>query len=452
MNMESENISPLAERKRKLLLVLPAFAVPFLTGFFFLLGGGKEAGASKNVPGGTGINMSLPAAQLKDNRSLSKMSFYEQADKDSASLQEKLKNDPYFGRSGANGNKAVSIPGDGSLQGIKDNILKTHPELGSAVGQQAYYPGSMAGRPADPNEQKVYDKIEQLNQALNAPATVQTRPAVYPGAGPAGESPDLHADVDRLERMLQNLKEGGSGQDPQITGWNGVLDKILAIQNPPSKDSLRQLSMKNKGKTYPVSATMDSWPDSISLLQIPDSGSHRRPINDLDEPVGFYGLDDGAGQQAAEQNVITAAIDENQTLVTGADVKMRLTSELYVGGTLITAGTPVSGIASLSGERLRVQVSSIRYQNAIYPVNLSVYDVDGVAGIYIPGSINRDVSKESADQAINSMNMMSMDPSVGAQAASAGIEAAKSLISHKIRLIRVTVKDGYQVFLKDGSN
>jgi conjugative transposon TraM protein len=174
--------------------------------------------------------------------------------------------------------------------------------------------------------------------------------------------------------------------------------------------------------------------------------------SDPEQAVGFYGLNDNTAQKNKEKNMITAVVDESQTVVTGADIRMRLTSDLFVDGNLVPSGTPVTGVASLSGERMKIQISSLRYQNAIYAVSLAVYDVDGVAGIYIPGSINRDVSKESADQALSEMNMMSMDPSIGAQAATAGIQAAKTLISKKIKLVRVTIKDGYQIFLKDSGN
>ena len=76
-------------------------------------------------------------------------------------------------------------------------------------------------------------------------------------------------------------------------------------------------------------------------------------------------------------------------------------------------------------------------------------DLDGIAGIYIPGAITRDVAKQSTDQAIQSIRLASLDPSVGAQAASAGIQAAKSLIGRKVKLVKVTVKAGYRVLLRD---
>lgn len=72
-------------------------------------------------------------------------------------------------------------------------------------------------------------------------------------------------------------------------------------------------------------------------------------------------------------------------------------------------------------------------------------------GIYIPGAITRDAAKQASSQSVQDLQLYSMDNSLGAQAATAGIEAAKGLFSKKAKLIKVTVTAGYQVLLKDGN-
>jgi hypothetical protein len=47
------------------------------------------------------------------------------------------------------------------------------------------------------------------------------------------------------------------------------------------------------------------------------------------------------------------------------------------------------------------------------------------------------------------MELTTMDPSLKAQATSAGIGAAKSLLSKKVKQVKVMVKAGYKVLLKD---
>ena len=86
-------------------------------------------------------------------------------------------------------------------------------------------------------------------------------------------------------------------------------------------------------------------------------------------------------------------------------------NDLYINGSLIPKGNFVFGIASLNAERLEVEINSIRYNQSLYPVKLSVYDIDGLPGIYIPGAITRDAAKQSADNTLQLMELSTMDPS-----------------------------------------
>ena len=122
---------------------------------------------------------------------------------------------------------------------------------------------------------------------------------------------------------------------------------------------------------------------------------------------------------------------------------------LYINDKHITKGNFVFGKASLSGERLNIEINSVRQGNSILSVAITVYDMDGIDGVYIPEAISRDVAKESSDRAIQGVALNSPDPSIGAQAGSAGIEAAKNLSTKKVKLITVIVKAGYRVLLKD---
>jgi hypothetical protein len=56
-----------------------------------------------------------------------------------------------------------------------------------------------------------------------------------------------------------------------------------------------------------------------------------------------------------------------------------------------------------------------------------------------------------ADNALQNMQFMGMDQSLGVQAAGAGIDAAKSLFSKKVRRIKVKLKGGYPLLLRDNT-
>jgi len=112
----------------------------------------------------------------------------------------------------------------------------------------------------------------------------------------------------------------------------------------------------------------------------------------------------------------------------------------------------IYGLASLSGERLKVKISSIRSGDQILPVNLQVYDLDGVEGIYIPGSISRNLTKQALGSQVQGLDMDLGGISLGAQAANAGMQIGRTLFGRKTRLTQVTLQTGYKVILRDTSN
>ncbi|GAB3351063.1 hypothetical protein GCM10027566_09030 [Arachidicoccus ginsenosidivorans] len=162
------------------------------------------------------------------------------------------------------------------------------------------------------------------------------------------------------------------------------------------------------------------------------------------------GIDKKAKHQKVTALTIPASVATNQTIVSGGTVKLRLDKDIHLNDMLIPKGSFVFGNCQVRGERLRVAINHIRYKKQLLPVNLTVFDLDGLEGIHIPGSINRDAAKQGVDRGLSSVELMSMDASVAAQAASAGVEAVKGLFSKKVRLIRVTVKAGYPILLVDG--
>jgi len=250
-----------------------------------------------------------------------------------------------------------------------------------------------------PPEVKVYQKLDQIHAALDKAATGQT---------PAKHA--THFDyADHIEKPQQRTG------DPEMSQINSMLEKILDIQHPERlKDTI---------------STTEKLSLRVSLADTND---------------GFYGLGDDTSTTAA----IEASVYETQTLVSGATVKLRLLSDICVAGRVVPKNNFIYGTASMNNERLNITVTGIRYMNLLLPVALSVYDMDGMEGIYIPGAISSEVAKQSSDNALQNIGINSLDPSIGAQAAGAGIQAAKSLISKKVKLVRVTVKAGYRVLLK----
>lgn len=422
--MEQQTQSPKLLRQRKFLIVLPILVLPFLTFLFWSLGGGKmEVANAVSTP--TGLNINLPDVNLKDDRPQSKMDYYNQAQLDSTKFRELIKNDPHY-----NALAFRDMEEDQQLDGDSDD----HSAENKGINSSIY--GRRENN--DPNEERVYRKLEQLNRELYR--IDEPSPDHFPNA-PLSSNPSNtsvnSADIDRLEQMMHTMSQP-NGEDEEITQLNTMLEKILDIQHPGRvQEKLKQTSVERKGQVFAVAASDHSVPVSSLAASLESKSSN-----------GFYSLDDPT-LQTDSQNAVQAVIHETQTLVNGSTVKLRLIDDVNINGMLIPKNQFLFGTASLNGERLTIKISSIRYQNSLFPVELSVYDIDGQNGIYIPGAIGRDVAKESADRSMQTIGLASLDPSLSAQATSAGIEAAKTLFSRKVKLVKVTIKAGYQVLLRD---
>lgn len=145
---------------------------------------------------------------------------------------------------------------------------------------------------------------------------------------------------------------------------------------------------------------------------------------------------------------IQARIEADASLVSGQTIALRLEEGLPIQGEQIDSATLLYGVVSLQGERLHIQIRSVMVGRKILTVHLEAYDADGQLGVYVPGSLERDVTKESTEASIGALNLDLADPGLGAQAASAGLQAAKSLLSRKVRQVRVFIRAGYQVWIK----
>lgn len=398
-------------QRKKLLWVLPILVVPFLTILFWSMGGGKSNFPDESTHN-KGLNSSIPETAVPEN-GYNKLNYYERADADSSKRESLKSKDPFF-MAGATLDEEISdiemIGGDKLLNSSFRN----------------------------PQEEKVMERLKALQLAVSHPEPIRESKSKIRDSDTSYEK---EGEIKRLETLAASMNAAPQ-EDPEMQQINGMLENILDIQHPQRvQERLKKEQRLKEGNTFIVSKPED---DNVigNLTEDPVQISQRTNAN------GFYTLEN-THTAAEEKNAIAASIAESQTCVNGSVVKLRLSEEIVVNGSRIPKNTFIYGTASLKGERLTVEINSIRFQNSVFPVELLLYDMDGIEGIHIPGTINRDVAKASAERSIQPLGISSLDDSWGSQAAGAGIEAAKSLLSKKVKLVKVMVKSGYQVLLKD---
>jgi hypothetical protein len=244
---------------------------------------------------------------------------------------------------------------------------------------------------ASANEAKISEKLAQINQQINKPEPVIKQPPMD------DEATAKSAQLDRLEKLLKQ-KQPSNTPDPQMQQLNTMLDKIMAIQNPTS--------VKDK-------------PD-LNKTAIKDSAF----------------------------KAIPAIIDGNQKVAPGGVVKLLLQDTIRINGVIIPKGQTVFGSCSVTNQRLLLDIKNIRLGTAIIPVNLTVFSLDGMAGIAAPEAELSEAAGGGANGALENMQFLSADYSLGTQAATAGISAAKGLLGKKVRKIRVKLHGGQTVLLR----
>ncbi|HEY4291376.1 MAG TPA: conjugative transposon protein TraM [Puia sp.] len=397
-----------AERQRRLLLIVPLVVVPVVTLYVWVLLAGGRMGVSGGPIAG-GFDLTLPGVHLIEEKGLDKMAYYKKAEADSIRREKKQPN----GKMEMPG--MDSIHAEGAGPGVERIKLKL-AELKALVNRG----GTENGRPGEAGSRQV---AEAPLPPVVAP-TYKREPTI------------TGLEIDRLERLI---RETQAVPDQGMQELNKTLEKLAAVQQPKVLgDSF--VRKPEAAEALPVSAA--SLGEVINSWKAPSPNGNR-----------FYDLETSGGkEESGSGSMIEAMIPETQTIMNGSLLRLELRTELVINGDRIPPGTALFGVTQLNNERLFVNVSVIRYREKLYPVALQVVDQDGLAGIYEPGSTTRDAARESTGQSIGSIGPGSFDPSVGGQAANAGIQLARSLAGRKVRQVQVAVKTGYRVFLEDVSH
>lgn len=426
--MENNTKSLKELKKRKMLLVLPLVALPFLTLLFWSLKGEENQPQGEKLHRQKGFNLELPNPSFTEDSALSKMSYYDQAALDSAKLAEQIKKDPNYADPG---NDQGAVFWQGTNRGF----------------EQSYGKMTMEGinTSAQGNEEKVYQKLRLLEKTISTPSFKMDREQNMDEFSNYRSSAPQASEMQNLEQLMSRMNAPAE-PDPELKELGGMLENILDIQHPGRVEQrLKQASERQRGKVFPLEKKKSS--ENISSLQKTGQNEIANPKEAMHRNAFFSTEQDSLQEKA--QNALQAVVHHTQSLVNGSTLKLRLSSDVMINGVVIPKNTFLFGIAALKAERLEVKIENIQYQNSIFPVELLVYDRDGISGIYIPGAISRDVAKASADRSIQAIGVASLDDSWGAQAAGMGIEAAKSLMSKKVKLVKVVVKAGYQLLLYD---
>jgi conjugative transposon TraM protein len=155
-----------------------------------------------------------------------------------------------------------------------------------------------------------------------------------------------------------------------------------------------------------------------------------------------------------EPRLIKAIIDENIKAVDGSRVRLRLLDDVEINGVMLSKGSYM--YATMSGfgsQRVKGNVKSLMVDDELVKVNLTIYDTDGLEGLYVPSSSFRETSKDiasgamSSNMSINNGSYSNSFTQWGMQAIQNAYQQTSNAISKAIRKNKATLKYGTFVYL-----
>ncbi|MFR8567802.1 MAG: conjugative transposon protein TraM [Alistipes shahii] len=170
----------------------------------------------------------------------------------------------------------------------------------------------------------------------------------------------------------------------------------------------------------------------------------------VERNLGF--LTAAGGVEHADIPTVKACVAQTQVIRAGSTVQLRLLEAVRIDGVTIPRNTPLYSLATISGMRLQVTVSSVEYGGRIFAVEAVAYDMDGQPGLNIPNSRERTALKEAlasvGQTAGTSVNVTrSAGQQVLSELARGGLQASSQYVAGKLREVKITLKANHQLLL-----
>lgn len=155
-----------------------------------------------------------------------------------------------------------------------------------------------------------------------------------------------------------------------------------------------------------------------------------------------------------EPKLIKAIIDEDIKAVDGSRVRLRLLDDVEIGEQIVSKGAYLyATMNGFGGQRVKGNVKSLMVADELQKVNLSIYDTDGLEGLYVPSSTFRETSKDVASSALGSnvnMNNGAGGNSFtqwGMQAVQNAYQRTSNAVSKSVKKNKAKLKYGTFVYL-----
>ena len=258
-----------------------------------------------------------------------------------------------------------------------------------------------------------------------------------------------------LERKLEE-KSASEQQLDLIEKSYAIAAKYMPqtqVGVSPEGQSIQMADSENNKKV--LTAVSPVQRNVVSLLSVPMKDEEFLEQYGKPRNMGFITATENI--TTVDKNSIRACVYKTVTVSGGKEIQLRLLETVKVDEILIPVHTILTGKVRIGEERLHITINSIQYAGRIIPVEMEVYDMDGLRGIFIPNSdaINA-INEIAANMSTSAGSGITITNDAGSQLVTElgrnTIQGVSQFISKKMMKIKVTLKAGYNVLLLPKNN
>lgn len=257
---------------------------------------------------------------------------------------------------------------------------------------------------------------------------------------PLTEDERLARSKKRQDEALEELNKVLA--QARLAGQKGLESTTDAIKGTPQGADTVDTSKNHQGRVE-INERMVSKPneDAAPVSVVKKIRTNSDYFNTLAE-------------NESEPHLIKAIIDEDIKCVDGSRVRLRLLDDIEIDETTLVKGSYLyAEMSGFGSQRVKGNVTSILVHDELVKVSLSLYDTDGLEGLYVPKSSFRETVNEVASSAmsgnmsVNNNGNENTFSQWGIQAINNAYQRTANAISKNIRKNKAKLKYGTYVYL-----
>ena len=325
------------------------------------------------------------------------------------------------------------------LEGKYESMVKSYGKIDdfSAIGNIEREDNTVASETYERQFSESEAEAMESAQAAMPPGSVEETLRRSASRGEAVASGDYPFPLTESERLIQSQQR----------------EEALREELEAALAQLRAQSEASVTGTPPV-AQQQSQPESRAVSSPVSEDDAVQVVKRIMHSSDYFHT---VSENDPQPDIIKAVIDENVKAMDGSRVRLRLLDDIQIGSLTMPKGSYLyAEMKGFSGQRVKGTVKSLLLYDEIVRVSLSLYDTDGLEGLYVPRSTFNETAKDVASGALGS-NMTINQGSYGNSLSQWGMQAIQnayqrttSAVGKAIRRNSATLKYGTFVYLVNG--